>query len=439
VSASRGDRVRGWVVVGAVGFALAVIFLLPRVCFPLVAGFLLAYAANPLAAFFERRGWPRILGFVTIAVALVGLIAIVVFVFIPAVVAELANLGEKLPSWREVADERVGPFFANLRTRYPQAYALLQQHLTDWLETVLPQVAQRLAQWSAGMLGSAVSLVGLLLNLILIPVIAAYLSVDFKAFLSAVARLVPRPLLPSAREIVQEIHAVLVAFLRGQLLVAAALGVMYTVGLVAVGAPLALVIGPVAGLLALVPYLGLVTGMGSAVLLSFLDYQDILHPLLVVIVFVVAQNIEGWVLTPRLLGHRVGLHPAWVLVALLAGGELWGITGIIIAVPVAAVLRVLLLHATGIYTASEFYRGDALEVRVVGAEGDAVASALEMRMRRIVASLGRGRVLRETPGEGAVLDYELPAVVVAGRVLGTGDVSERTLRARTRAALEEVP
>lgn len=434
---SRAERIRGWVVVAAVGLALAVLFLLPRICFPLAAGFLLAYASNPAATFFERRRWPRILGFVTILVAILGLLAIVLFVFLPAVVSELASLGDKLPSWREVLDERVGPFFADLRTRYPQTYALFQQHLSDWLETALPQVAQRLAHWSAGLLGSAVGLIGLALNLILIPVIAAYLSVDFHAFLAAVARLVPRPVLPSVETIAREIHGVLVAFLRGQLLVAAALGLMYTVGLIAVGAPLALVIGPLAGLLALVPYLGLVTGVASAALLSFLDYQDLLHPLLVVVVFVIAQNIEGWVLTPRLLGHRVGLHPAWVLVALLAGGELWGVTGIVIAVPVAAMLRVVLVHAMAIYTASEFYRGDPIEVRVVGAAGDAVASALEARVRKVLRSLRRGRVRRVMPEDGAPPEHELPAVLLAERVLATGDVSERALRARLRAALEE--
>ena len=130
------------------------------------------------------------------------------------------------------------------------------------------------------------------------------LTVDFRKFINRIRVLIPRPVLPTVEKVVRDVHQVLTAFLLGQFLVAVALGVMYTVGLLIVQAPLALVIGPLAGFLALVPYLGFVVGFGSAALLTFLEYQDLWHLVGVTATFVIAQTIEGWVLTPKLLGKK---------------------------------------------------------------------------------------------------------------------------------------
>lgn len=413
--------------------SIALLLLWPRVLFPLVAGFLLAYATHPLANAFERRRLPRVLGFVVVLLGLIALLAVMVFVFVPALVNELNTISEKLPSWQEVADERIGPLIADLQQRYPQAYEQFRQQFSTWLEGNLPGMAQRAARWAVQLLGSAFNLVAVLLNLILIPVIAAYLTVDFRKFVAALRNLVPRPLLEGVEAIVSEIHLVLVSFVRGQLLVAAALGFMYTVGMVIVDAPLALVIGPIAGVLSLVPYLGLISGAGTAVLLAFLDHQDLWHPLGVLIVFVVAQNIEGWVLTPRLLGGSVGLHPVWVLVALLVGADLFGLTGIIIAVPVAAALRVLLLHAIHAYTGTEFYLGKLPAVELVVRRDDADSRELETRLQRALRGIGLAYRRREALEEGEAA----PRVEVRGEVVVSGLVTERTLKMRVGKAMKE--
>ncbi len=138
---------------------------------------------------------------------------------------------------------------------------------------------------------------------------------------------------------------------------ALALGVMYTTGLVMSRTPLALIIGPMAGVLALVPYLGFAVGFLLPFLLTFLEHPYLWQLGGVLITFTVAQTIEGWILTPKLLGDRVGLHPVWVMVALLLGAELFGIPGIIVAVPVVAVFRVILRHALQAYRKSTIYRG----------------------------------------------------------------------------------
>lgn len=226
---------------------------------------------------------------------------------------------------------------------------MLRDRLTQWAQENLPSIAQRLVGWFVGVMSSALGLASVLVNLVLIPVIAAYLTVDFPKFLRALRLLVPRAVLPVVEKVKQDVNRILKDFLRGQLLVAMALGAMYVGGLLLVRAPLALVIGPLAGRLSLVPYLGFIFGLGMALILTILEYQDLWHPLGVLATFMVAQSIDGWLLTPLLLGKRVGLHPVWALVALLIGGGLFGLPGIVVGVPVAAALRVVLRHAAQAY------------------------------------------------------------------------------------------
>lgn len=434
------DRWRYAAVLGSVVLLLALFARWPQAFFPLVGGFLLAYLARPLSAFFERRNLPAILGFVVVLLLVAAFVVIVVFVFVPALVDELATIGEKLPSWREVVDERIGPLVAELQTRFPQAYKLITAHLTAWAEANATSVAQRLVGWGLKVLGSAVSFAGVALNLVLIPVIAAYLTVDFRGFVAALRRLVPRPIVVQVEAVVMDVHHVLTAFVRGQLLVAGALGLMYTGGLVIVRAPLALIIGPIAGVLALVPYLGLIVGAGSSILLTFLEYQDLWHPLGVLVVFVVAQNIEGWVLTPRLLGRSVGLHPVWVLVALLLGGELFGITGVILAVPVAAALRVVLVHAGRAYSKTRFYAGEHPSVVLY-------VSAASERSAGVVALLHGELATRSvtvaevdvdaSPSLQRRFEDRLPVLEVDGEVVGEGEMDIEAVRRRLDDILGE--
>jgi len=379
---------RTLVVVGAFVLVAGALFAWSHALFPLLAGFLLAYIAHPLASFFERHRLPRILGFLVVLVLFAGTMALVCVVFVPAVINELALISQKLPSWQEVMQERVAALVASLKTRFPQAYDLLQQRLTAWAQENLPTMAERAVKWAGQATISVLGLVGVLFNLVLVPVIAAYLTVDFRRFLDGLRKLVPRPVLPTVDSVAGDVHAVLASFVRGQLMVSLALAVMYTGGLLVVRAPLALVIGPLAGLLSLVPYLGLVVGGSSALILSLLDHQDIIHPLGVLVVFVVAQNIEGWVLTPRLLGRRVGLHPVWVLVALLLGGELFGLPGVVVAVPVAAALRVLLLRAVQAYHESAFYQGSGPEVVLYVREGKAACGDLRAMVAGVLDKRG---------------------------------------------------
>ena len=434
----RGNTWRMLLVVGVIVLGAGMLFAWSRILFPVLAAFLLADLTHPLALFFEKRRLPRIFGFLIVLLILASLLFVIFFVFLPAVVHELMAIGRRFPLWRKVLAEHVGLILADLEQRYPEAYALLQEHFTQWVQENLPDVAQHLVGWLLKKIVSAITLAATLFNLILIPVIAAYLTVDFHKFISALRRLVPQPVLPTVEQVVVEVHRVLADFLRGQLLLAVALGVLYTIGMLIVRAPLALVIGPLSGLAALIPYLGFVFGVGTGALLALFEYRDLWHPVAVLVAFLVAQNIEGWFLTPLLLGRKIGLHPAWVLVALLLGGELFGIPGIVVAVPVAAALQVILRHALQAYRVSSVYLGTATEIVFYTRQGCRPCEEFELLLESILkpgdSSFHRVDV-DSSPELAKVFGSRVPVLEVNGIVVAEGRIPHKELEQRVERAL----
>jgi len=431
------NTLRMFLVICGIVLALGVLFAWSRILFPVLVGFLIAWISHPLAEYFERHRLPRILGFLLVLLIFLGLLSLVFLVFFPAIVHELMFIGQKFPTWRSGVEQRISSLLVELEGRYPEAYALLKDRLTQWAQENLPSLAQRLVSWLLSLLGSAIGLVNTLFNLVLIPVIAAYLTIDFHKVVRTLRGLVPRPILPTLEKVISEINYVLGVFLRGQLLVAMALGAMYTGGLLLARTPLALVIGPLAGLLSLVPYLGFIFGLGLSLMLTVLEYPGLWHPLGVVITFVVAQNVEGWFLTPRLLGSRVGLHPVWVLVALLLGAQLFGIPGMVVAVPVAAALRVVLRHAVQAYRESNFYLGPEPEIVLYTRKACSLCAEFERLLQPILKHRGvafcrtdvdHSKDLKETFGS------RVPVLEVNGKVIAEGRVSAGELKKR----LEEV-
>ncbi|MBI5967327.1 MAG: AI-2E family transporter [Deltaproteobacteria bacterium] len=434
----RRNTWRMLLVLSAAILILGALFAWSRVLFPVMVAFLIAYLTHPLASFFERHRLPRILGFLVILLLFVSLILLIFVAFLPAIVHELMFLGQKLPSWQEFMEKHIGPLLADLEERYPESYALLQERLTEWAQQNLPSIAQRLVSWLAGLISSAFGLVGILVNLILIPVIAAYLTVDFHRLLGTLRLLVPRPVLPSVEKVMQDVNQVLRDFLKGQLLVAMALGMMYTAGLLLVRAPLALVVGPLAGFFSLVPYLGFVFGMGMASILTLLEYQDFWHPVGVLISFALAQSVDGWFLTPRLLGKRVGLHPVWILVALLLGGQLFGLPGILVGVPVAAALRVVLRHAMQAYRESLLYLGAGTEIVFYTRDGCSLCEEFERTLKPLLErraidfrrlNVDSSPVLKERFGS------RVPVLEINGEVAAEGRIIPAELEQRLEGVL----
>jgi predicted PurR-regulated permease PerM len=204
---------------------------------------------------------------------------------------------------------------------------------------------------------SGMTLFGWLANLVLIPVLTFYLLRDWDVLMSRLRELIPRRHEALAVRLAQECDHVLGAFVRGQLSVMLALSVVYALGLLLVGIDGALLIGVVAGLLSFVPYLGFALGIIVAGVTALVQFQDLLHVLLVLAVFGFGQMLESAVLSPYLLGNRIGLHPVAVIFAVMAGGQLFGFVGILLALPVAAVIVVLLRYVHARYRDSELYAG----------------------------------------------------------------------------------
>jgi predicted PurR-regulated permease PerM len=234
--------------------------------------------------------------------------------------------------------------------KFDKVKAAISEHMgqtTDIVGVVLSQAT-----------ASSLALIGWLTNLVLIPVVAFYLLRDWDLMMAKIRSLLPRDREERIVSLAEECHEVLGAFVRGQLLVMLALGIIYAAGLMAIGLELGLLIGLIAGLAAIVPYMGFVIGIGAALVAGLFQFGGDLYPMLgIVAVFMVGQALEGMVLTPLLVGDRIRLHPLPLIYAIQARGELFGFTGILLALPVAAVIMVLVRHVHDLYKDSDVYTG----------------------------------------------------------------------------------
>lgn len=315
-------------------------FRLRAILGTLAAGFILAYVLEPAVRLLERLKIPRGIGIVLIAVLVLAVVALAFGYAVPVLVDEVESF-TKTVSLDRLTDPGAWP--EGLRGFIEKHRAEITEYKLEAIAYLRANAGRLLASVGAVVARVTSSVAGLivaLLNVVLVPIFAYYLLVDYAKVRDGVAGLVPLPYRTETFRVAGEIDRVLRAFLRGQFGVATVLGVLYSIGLFALGTPLAIVIGMAAGLLNIVPYLGLALGIVPAIALNFLEHQSWLRVAGVAGVFVVSQNIEGFFLTPRLLGTAIGLHPVVVVLAVMVGGELFGFAGILLAVPVTAALSV---------------------------------------------------------------------------------------------------
>jgi predicted PurR-regulated permease PerM len=357
------------ILIGIAGF---VVWLLAPVLMPFAIAALFAYLGDPLVDRLER--WMSRTFAVSLVFLVMSIVAIaIVVVLVPFIERQISNFLTQLPSWIDWFQTRAAPW--------------LEQHLgiaTDTLDTQkLIGVLQ--ANWKeaggiattvlARVSKSGLTIVGWALNIVMIPVVAFYLLRDWDVLVERIHALVPRSIEPVVTRLARESDDVLGGFLRGQLSVMVVLGVFYGVGLWLVGISVGPLIGMIAGLISFVPYLGAITGVVMAVIAALVQYQDWAHVALVLVVFVIGQTLEGYVLVPRLVGEKIGLHPVAVIFAVLAGGELFGFLGVLLALPVTSVVMVLLRYAHERYTASALYGGEEEPAIVIAGAEHASESA----------------------------------------------------------------
>lgn len=342
-----------WVLLGVLSLALLV--LLSPILTPFVAGALIAYLADPLADRLENLKLSRTLSVTIVFIAGVGIILLFLLVLIPLFIHQLQQFADFFS--RGFDDTIRASVIPVLQEKFGIKLSLLDaDEIIAMVTSNLKETGSFAKNAIQAISKSGFAVLGWVANLVLIPIISFYLLRDWDKLVAYIHDLLPRDIEPVVVMLAKDSDEMLGAFLRGQFSVMLALGTIYSIGLWAIGLDFALLIGFIAGLVSFVPYLGLIVGVGIAGLAILFQTGDAFQLFWVFAVFGVAQMIEGSVLTPLLVGERIGLHPVAVIFAVLAGGQLFGFFGILLALPVAAVLAVIMRHLHDSYMHSQIYR-----------------------------------------------------------------------------------
>src|SRR5215475_4159295 len=366
-------------------FCVAVIIGARIILVPMLCSLALAYLLAPVVAWFERRGWSRSSSvLLTISGATMILILILIFI-LPGFWGQLIKTYDQARAL--VGDQsRVKSLLEKVEHISPPVYKFLEKKVNKPGESDLfERVFGTAGQWLQRGLFSLVDVTASMLDLLLIPFFVYYLLADYRAMRAHLDRLIPPRHRAVASTLIGRINFVISSYVRSQLVIALVMGVLYAIGFAIARVPLALSIGLLSGLLNFIPYLGTLTWLTLSLSFVALDGGGWARILGVVAIFIVVQSVEGYYLTPKLLGGRLDLHPMWVLVGLMIGGSLFGILGIILAVPVIAVAKVALNFLEDLYQQSDFYRDSGLELLTEQSHSDnprrTIITTSELRSR----------------------------------------------------------
>lgn len=319
---------------------LALLYLLAPILTPFLLAAALAYLCDPLVDRLEARKLPRSLGTSLVLLGLVLIFVLLALVLAPLVQAEARLLMNQLPQALEWVQQTLLPWLKD-----SLGVDIMQDHtqFSDWLKAQLGQ-GQQLTTYLPQLREGGLAVLGFLTNLVLVPVVTFYLLRDWDHILTHLAAWLPKPIAAKTIAIAREVDTVLAEFVRGQVAVILVMAVFYSLGLWLVGLDYALAVGLVAGVLVFVPYLGVIVGVLLGSLAGLMQHGELAALIPVWAVFGLGQLLEGMVITPRLVGERVGLHPVAVIFALMAFGQLFGFFGVLLAIPASAVLLVGLRH-----------------------------------------------------------------------------------------------
>ena len=350
----RADRLQTLLWIALALAAMALLLALAPILSPFLLAAIVAYICAPLVDRLESLGLPRLIGVVMTILLLAGVAAALVLILLPLLQQEAQELGARLPEALRALDLQLVPW---LRERFgihlrldPAALSQLLADHSDGAQAVAGKLLDSLR------IGGTL-LFALIANLLLTPVVLFYLLRDWHPLLASLEQAIPRPWYARTATMLAEVDRVLAEFLRGQFLVMLALAAYYSLGLWLAAIPFALPLGILTGLLVFIPYLGYAIGLSLALVVALLQFAGMGPVLGVALVYGVGQVLEGVVLTPWLVGKRIGLHPLAVIFALLAFAQLFGLFGVLLALPASAALLVALRQLRALYLTSRFYRG----------------------------------------------------------------------------------
>lgn len=343
------------------------VWLLSPVLSPFVLGALLGWLGDPLVDRLERAGRSRNVAVLLVFTAMTLFVVLGLVLLVPLIQEQITTLIDSVPGYQQWI----------ISTAMPWVEARTGMEITGWLDLnhlveLIRSNWESAGGFASSLLGymsrSGFALIAMAANIALLPVVTFFALRDWDLLIARVSSLIPRDHLQTVTGLATQSSDVLSGFLRGQFLVMLALGVIYAVGLWGVGLDLGILIGIIGGILTFVPYVGPATVLVLGCIAAIVQYGDWQHVAAVLVVFGVGQLVESYWLTPKLVGDRIGLHPVAVIFAVLAGGQLFGFLGMLIALPSAAVANVLLRYAEDRYTHSRLYAGAPSPMIMVGGE-----------------------------------------------------------------------
>jgi predicted PurR-regulated permease PerM len=342
------DQAKYWGI--AIAVFLLALWALGDVILPFVLGGAIAYLLDPVADRLEKLGLTRVLSVAVITVIGLFLFLILVLLVFPTLIQQSIALAEAAPAL-------IDSLQATLTERFPQ---LLDADSTIrlQLDALGTKIQSQGGTVINGLLSSAMGLINIIVLLVVVPVVAFYLLLDWDNMVAKIDDMLPRDHAPIVRQLASQVDTTLASFIRGQGTVCLALGSYYAIALMIAGLNFGLVVGVVAGLISFIPYIGALVGGALAICLALFQFWgDWVSIGIIAGIFVVGQFLEGNILTPKLVGQSVGLHPVWLIFALSVFGSLFGFVGMLVAVPMAAMIGVFARYGISQYRESLLYRG----------------------------------------------------------------------------------
>ncbi len=337
------------------------LYYLRSITIPIFIAAIFAYLLDPVIDKFEKFHMSR-----SNSILLLTFIAVIVFclallLVIPAIEGELREAAKNLPHYAATFKEKIGPLIDSiLLTVFPGGEYRVENLIKEG-EVVLKKIPldiwKQVLTVMTSTFKNTLSLFISVIGTLIIPLYLYYILKDFDSIKAGVLSLIPDGKKDYVISKFVEIDETLSAFIRGQLLICLILGLIYSIGLSVIGVDLALVIGLLSGVAFLIPYVGTVAGIVAASMMALLEFHDITHVIYVLILYGTAQVLEGTVITPKIIGDKMGLHPLLIIVAIITGGELFGLMGMLLAVPVAAILKILMLSLLENYKESPYFKG----------------------------------------------------------------------------------
>ncbi len=337
------------------------IWLLAPVLTPFAISLFFGYLGDPLVDRLERARMSRTFAVCLVFFVMFALIVLALLLLVPLLSDQIGHSIEQMPVYAAWLHNTALPWI-KLRTHVDLAPYFDPQQLIQMLRTHWEQAGGVATNVLGGLSRSSLRLFEILANICLVPVLSFYFLRDWDVLVARVDALLPRKLQPTIARLARESDETLGGFLRGQMSVMLALGIIYAIGLTMVGLDLALLVGFIAGLVSFVPYLGAIIGVLLSVIAALVQFSDGWHVLMVLCVFAFGLTMESYVLVPRLVGDKIGMHPVGVIFALMAGAQLFGFLGVLLALPVSAIAMVLLRYGYERYTASKLYVGPTVVV-----------------------------------------------------------------------------